>query len=450
MKKARQVQSKRSIYSNYILIALLMLGFCSRTFAQIPIIDYFNPAYGPVGTTVTITGNNFGATASANTVYFGSVKANIVTASATQLTVTVPYGVINKPLSVTTNANKTAYSRIAFNLMSSPDSRAYKLDATSFAANVDYPAGLSPKALAVADFNNDGKPDIACVNKDANTVSIFKNTSVNNGAISLAPKIDITTGNTPVSIAVGDINGDGKLDIVVGHIGSNFFSVFINNGLGTTISFTTRVDVTASFVISKVAIADFDLDGLPDIAGTSGGSVYIFKNAGSINAINFTLAATLVSNGGVDDFVAAELLFADKKPDIATVNSFTNSISVFQNNSTPNNFSFSTKVDYATGINPKSISLANLSSTNGFNDLIVSNAGSNSISFFRNNYWNFSVKNDRPSSNNPVFVIAGNLTGNELYDILTISQSNPILLYQFHKMIVLYFQILKTYLIKVF
>src|SRR5258708_11776951 len=67
-----------------------------------PTVTSFAPLSGPVGTIVTITGSNFGATPSANIVYFGAARATVTAASATSLTVTVPAGANYEPLSLST------------------------------------------------------------------------------------------------------------------------------------------------------------------------------------------------------------------------------------------------------------------------------------------------------------------------------------------------------------
>jgi IPT/TIG domain len=68
--------------------------------AQKPNITNFTPTSGVVGTSVTITGANFNATAAQNVVYFGATKATVTAASTTSLTVTVPVGATFQPISV--------------------------------------------------------------------------------------------------------------------------------------------------------------------------------------------------------------------------------------------------------------------------------------------------------------------------------------------------------------
>src|SRR5688500_17366702 len=84
------------------ILSLLAVLFAHVVFAQ-PTISHFSPASGTVGTSVTITGTGFNATAANNIVYFGPVKATVTAATATSLEVTVPASAGHQPFSVTAN-----------------------------------------------------------------------------------------------------------------------------------------------------------------------------------------------------------------------------------------------------------------------------------------------------------------------------------------------------------
>lgn len=150
----------------------------------------------------------------------------------------------------------------------------------SFAARQDFSPGTVPYFVHLGDLDGDGKLDIALVNRDVATMAVYRNTSTV-GTISLATKQDFATPAgtfTHYGVALGDIDGDGKLDAVAGNYTLNVTSIFRNTSTVGAISFATRVDL-ASGVSYDVGIDDFDQDGLPDIAVVnSGTTVAILRN----------------------------------------------------------------------------------------------------------------------------------------------------------------------------
>src|SRR5689334_7732304 len=83
----------------------------------------------------------------------------------------------------------------------------------SFAARVDLVIESISPGLAVGDMDRDGKPDLVLTNWESNTVDVFRNTS-NQGSISFAEKRSFITDSGPVAVAVGDLDGDGMLELV--------------------------------------------------------------------------------------------------------------------------------------------------------------------------------------------------------------------------------------------
>src|SRR5207302_291573 len=80
-----------------------------------------------------------------------------------------------------------------------------------FNARLDFAVGAHPPAVAVGDFNGDGKRDLAVANLDSNTVSVLLGNG--DGTFRAAPTVVV--GQSPFSMAVGDFNGDGKPDLAV-------------------------------------------------------------------------------------------------------------------------------------------------------------------------------------------------------------------------------------------
>jgi hypothetical protein len=80
-----------------------------------------------------------------------------------------------------------------------------------------------PVSVAVADVSGDGKPDVVVANFNANTVSVL----AGNGDGTFQARVDYTTGAEPRSVAVADVSGDGKPDLVVANAGANMVSVLV-------------------------------------------------------------------------------------------------------------------------------------------------------------------------------------------------------------------------------
>src|SRR4029077_1641654 len=137
------------------------------------------------------------------------------------------------------------------------------LAGVDFAPATSYPVGTSPAAVAVGDFNGDGKPDIAVANTGSSNVSIL----LGNGDGTFQSAVEFNAGNSPSTVAVGAFNGDGKLDLAVFQRGSNgapgSVSILLGNGDGT---FQTPKTLALTSTASAMAVADFNLDNKSDLA----------------------------------------------------------------------------------------------------------------------------------------------------------------------------------------
>jgi len=142
-----------------------------------------------------------------------------------------------------------------------------------FKPAVSYPAGTAPLAIAVGEFNGDGKPDLAVANAgnpgtgDDGNVSIL----LGNGDGTFQPALSVAAGKNPFSIAVGDVNGDGHADLIVANNGINpaggwlagTVSVLLGKGDGT---FREHVDHATGTGPVSVAVGDFNGDHVLDLA----------------------------------------------------------------------------------------------------------------------------------------------------------------------------------------
>ena len=263
----------------------------------------------------------------------------------------------------------------------------FSITSSSFTPENDYASGILPSGVAIGDLDGDGRPDFVVANYSSNTISVFRNTTAGDSIStnSFGARVDIATGIHPWGVVIGDLDGDGKLDIIVSDGISDSISVFQNTSVSgsNTISFASKVSFPGGSGYG-VALADLDGDGKPDIVATNrnGNSVSVLRNI-SNGAIAF--AASI-------DFPAGELPYGvavgdvdgDGKPDLVVANNDVDTLSIFLNTSTSGNISFAAKVNIPTSGTPISVAVADMNG-DGKPDIISANNGDSTISVFQNN-----------------------------------------------------------------
>jgi hypothetical protein len=385
----------------------------------------FSPENGPIGSEVIIAGTNFNTNLAANIVYFGSVKAIVTNGNATSLSVIVPRGATFQPITVTTN-NLTAYASKPFKVTFS--NGPIKFTNNSLSPRIDYDSGPNALGVAIGDLDGDGYSDLAVNNwngSTGNSISLFRNSG--NGTTSFGNKQDITPGTGPWNIASGDLDGDGKLDLVVTNESSGSISVFKNNSAVGSISFATKVDFETGETPEGIAIADLNADGKPDIvvSNISNNIISVFKNTSSNGVISFESKKDFPS-GSYPQNLAIGDLDNDGKPDILTASGNSNSLSVFKNISTRSNISFETKVEFAVGVKPWGCAIADLDN-DGKSEIISSNLTSSTVSILKNRSavgsFDFEPKKDFLTATSPISLAIIDLNGDGNSDISVVGSS---------------------------
>jgi hypothetical protein len=232
-----------------------------------PTISSFFPLTGDVGATVTITGSSFNCTPDNNVVFFGATRATVSAATATSLTVTVPSGGTYAPISVLNIGTSLAvYSLQRFNPTYSPSKAS--ITSNDFDAKVDFVAGGDPDGVVVGDVDGDGMSDLIVANRLDDNILVYLNTSKIGaiGSTSFAAPLNFDTGDLAKFVALGDLDGDGKADLVAVNEYAHTISVMRNTSTRGAVSFGTKVDFTTGSNPSSVAIGDIDGDGKLDLA----------------------------------------------------------------------------------------------------------------------------------------------------------------------------------------
>ena len=333
-------------------ITTLLLLFSALSFAQIPEIDSFSPSSAAVAEEVVISGSGFDPVSSNNIVYFGGIKASVTSATTTQLTVLVPAHATDSPISVT-SGGATDESTLAFKVTDSEIS-SFEVSASIFDSSVSIPSISNAYSwyeddvyIAVADFNLDGKPDVAKLGKSTFNVRVHKNTSTLStiNTSSFDSGTDFTLKNVAQwSIAAKDMNSDGLIDII-SH-GQDFVSILINNSTqGGAISFETFVEVPVYQYKYNLEVADFDGDGLNDFViqsnytqpvNSSTWRSVVYLNTSTSAGVSFSIGLEILTNEG-----SRELASGDINGDGLTDLISSNNGKIHINTSTPGSISFS-------------------------------------------------------------------------------------------------------------
>lgn len=225
--------------------------------------------------------------------------------------------------------------------------------------------------VAIGDLNGDGRPDLATPNPntddDPGTVSVV----LGHGDGTFGPKSDYATGFFSTSAAIGDLNGDGKQDLVVS--GADHVSVLLGNEDGTI---GPKRDFEIGFEPHFVAIGDLNGDGNPDVVTANysamGVSVLLGNGDGTLRPRIDNSAG-----GGYCSSLAIGDLSGDGKPDlaIATGNCCGSTIRVLIGNG---DGTFRPSSDVEAGYIPKSVAMGDLN-RDGKQDLVTASTAHNRV-----------------------------------------------------------------------
>ena len=259
----------------------------------------------------------------------------------------------------------------------------------TFATQQPFNVGLSPYSVALGDVNGDGSLDIVTANYDSETVSVLLNTTTT-GVLNFATQQNFNTADYPISVALGDVNGDGLLDIVTANFGANSVSVLLNTTTTGVLSFAAEEEFITGLAPRSVTLGDVNGDGLLDIVTADSGanSVSVLLNTTTTGATTPTFAIRQPFDVGVSPFsVTLGDVNGDGRLDLVTANYNLNNVSVLLNTTKTvagvTTFNFAAERSFDTGFCPISVALSDVSG-DGSLDLVTANNGLNDVSVLLN------------------------------------------------------------------
>lgn len=322
------------------------------TYVRAPVITSFSPTTGPIGTVVTITGQNFSPVAIDNIVFFGAVKATISVASATSLTVTVPAGVTYENVSVTTN-RLTAYSIKPF--LAIFDNQGNTLfSKASFGSKVTVPVNYNLRETGIGDLDGDGKPDIGVTNVGKLGISVLQNTTT--GSTPSFTAKDYSGYGQNDDIVLKDLNGDGKPEILSGP------NLYRNTSTVGNIQFDNFIRMTPFSEMEHAAIEDLDGDGRPEIVTTVfyGGVINVYRNASTVDTMMFESKASFAMGGGRPAEISIRDIDGDNKADVVVADNGYDGFWVFRNTSKLAAISFAAPVHFTQCKSPEGLAVGDI------------------------------------------------------------------------------------------
>ncbi|MGI4875287.1 MAG: FG-GAP-like repeat-containing protein [Janthinobacterium lividum] len=293
-----------------------------------------------------------------------------------------------------------------------------------FSGSQNVAVGISPSDVALGDVDNDGDLDLLAVNYANGTVSVRlnggDNTGSNTGVFSGTQNVSV--GTSPSALTLGDVDGDGDLDLLTTNSTTSIVSVRLN----TAGTFGGNQNVAVGSGPTAVSLGDVDNDGDLDLFAVNygGSSVSVCLNGGNATGSNTGIfsAGVAVAVGSHPTSLALDDIDGDGDLDLLASNSSSATVSVCLNGGSG---SFSNGQTLAVGNNARGVVLGDVDA-DGDLDLLVANLDDNNVSLRLNggnatgsNTGLFSGGGELSAGTAPLSLALGDVDGDGDLDLLT-------------------------------
>jgi subtilisin-like proprotein convertase family protein len=282
-----------------------------------------------------------------------------------------------------------------------------------------YSAGTNPTNLAIADYNNDTKPDVAVVNQISNNVSIL----LGNGDGTFGAQSTVSVGSSPYSIVAGKFNADSNFDLAVTNSGANTVLILLGNGNGT---FAAGATVPVGSSPISITSADFNSDTKADLAVANFGGFF----TGSVSLLMGNGSGGFTSGGQLRTrtqpaYVAAGDLNNNTIPDLVVASFGSDSVSTFIGNGLGG---FTLGQNLTSGIfGPVSVAIGDITN-DGNTDIMIANYNADTVT--RCLYDGVGFYSCTPvifGAQNPISVVVEDFTGDGFKEpAVALSGSNSV------------------------
>lgn len=364
--------------------------------AQQPYINAISPTHATVGETVTISGANLN---NVDRVYFGGISVtggeiNIVSNNIIQ--VTVPAGATHAPIIVKTSGNEMAASSQPFFISFSGAKSTINEFSTPSLVPSTHPNVYD---ICMCDLDNDDFNDIAIAhNVDRNTstptieVTVYENNNPSPGSFSLLRSIDATNNlSGAIAVTCGDLDLNGSPELIISSNRSdNISDIFIYRNAGSVQAHTIKLPAASTSNRSprKIVVGDVDQDGNPDlVVGNAADRAFlVYRGNGTVNGFNNTRRTIVPIE---TQFNTSSLTLADLnndgRPEVISLpfREPSQGITIMRNNSQPGAISFVQQTGITATGQRINVTTADFDQ-DGFVDIATTSQSAGEVTVYRN------------------------------------------------------------------